>query len=80
MLEIDHFYLALNLNFLVIFFQKAVYLMMNWDRGMKLKPGEAPNSKFSDYVRRSLISQTTNEFFKFENRTEKILSFRAIIV
>ena len=47
---------------------------------MKLKPGEAPNSKFSDYVRRSLISQTTNEFFKFENRTEKILSFLAIIV
>ena len=47
---------------------------------MKLKPGEAQNSKFSDYERSSLISQITKEFFKFENRTEKILSFWGMIV
>ena len=29
MLEIDHFYLALNLNFLVNFFSKGCYLMIN---------------------------------------------------
>ena len=36
---------------------------------MKPNPNEAQNSKFSEYERTSMISSSTSELIKFENRT-----------